>query len=373
MPSGARAVLRVPRMPPAWAGAAMLALAMASTAVAHPFPFSAIDVRLSGSAIEVSVTAHVFDLAHELLGEPSAGSPGPSGLASRAAEIASLLDARLELTADGEPLTLRWLAPQTVPVRQSLRVEAHVSRPAAPTTITLEAALFPYDPNHQTFVNVYEDGVLATQAILDRDNHRLEYFAGNGAGRLALAQKFLVAGIHHILTGLDHILFLVGLLLWGGTLRRLLVVVTAFTLGHSLTLALAALDLVSPRPGLIEPTIALSVVFVGADNLLVRPGGRDVRAWIALVFGLVHGFGFAGVLREAGLPSQDLLWSLLSFNLGVEIGQLGVVVVVSSALAALKASSERAERQLVFIGSWAVAAAGAFWFIERVFFQGSIT
>ena len=113
-------------------------------------------------------------------------------------------------------------------------------------------------------------------------------------------------------------------------------------------------------------------MFVGADNLLARRGGRDLRPWIALAFGLVHGFGFAGVLRETGLPGSGLGWSLFSFNLGVEIGQLLVVVVVSSALAALRARSERAGRQLAVAGSVVVAAAGAFWFIERAFFPGGI-
>ena len=109
------------------------------------------------------------------------------------------------------------------------------------------------------------------------------------------------AGIHHILIGPDHLLFLVGLLLLGGTIRQLLLVVTSFTLAHSITLSLAALNIVSPPARIIEPAIALSIVYVGADNLLAR-GGRDVRAWIAFAFGFIHGFGFANVLREMDLP-----------------------------------------------------------------------
>ena len=112
---------------------------------------------------------------------------------------------------------------------------------------------------------------------------------------------------------------------WGALVR----IVTAFTIGHSITLSLAALDIVTPPPSIIEPAIALSIVFVGADNL-VRGDGRDLRAWVALVFGLVHGFGFANVLREFGLPREALGWSLFSFNFGVEIGQLMVVLLVSS-------------------------------------------
>ena len=130
--------------------------------------------------------------------------------------------------------------------------------------------------------------------------------------------------MHHILIGPDHLLFLVGLLLLGGSLRQLALVVTAFTLAHSLTLTLAVLGLLSPPARIVEPAIALSIVYVGVDNLLVK-SGRDMRPWIALVFGLVHGLGFASVLREMELPRRALGWSLFSFNLGVEIGQLLVV------------------------------------------------
>src|SRR5207302_1458145 len=227
------------------------------------------------------------------------------------------------------------------------------------------ALMFPYDPAHQTFVNVYEGGSLTSQAILDRGRTRFEYFAGTRQGAIAVVRKFVPAGIHHILIGPDHLLFLIGLLLLGGSIRQLLVVVTAFTVAHSVTLSLAALNVVSPPARIVEPAIALSIVYVGADNLLVREG-RDVRAWIALTFGFIHGFGFANVLREMDLPTRALGWSLFSFNVGVEIGQLLVVSIVATALAAVRARNEAAGRQLAFAGSIVVMAAGAFWFIQRV-------
>jgi hydrogenase/urease accessory protein HupE len=182
-------------------------------------------------------------------------------------------------------------------------------------------------------------------------------------------RRFVAEGIHHILIGPDHILFLVGLLLLGGSIRRLAVVVSAFTVAHSVTLSLAALQLVSPPASLVEPLIALSIVYVGVDNLVVK-GGRDVRVWIAFAFGFVHGFGFASVLREMDLPARALGWSLFSFNLGVEIGQLFVVAVVASALAALRHRSEAAGRRLAVAGSLGVVIAGTFWFVQRVFFAG---
>jgi len=235
----------------------------------------------------------------------------------------------------------------------------------------VSAYMFPYDPVHQTFVNVYEGDELVTQAILDQGRREFDHSTGTRQGTFAVIRKFVASGIHHILIGPDHMLFLIGLLLLGGTVRRLIVVVSAFTLAHSITLSLAALNIFDPPARIIEPAIALSIVFIGVDNLIVR-GGRDVRAWIAFAFGFVHGFGFAGVLREMGLESHALVWSLLSFNLGVEIGQLLVVVVVATALAALRTRSEAAGRRLAFAGSIGVIAAGTFWFFERVFFPGGM-
>ena len=113
--------------------------------------------------------------------------------------------------------------------------------------------------------------------------------------------------------------------------------------------------------------IALSIVLVGADNL-VRGSSRDLRAWIALVFGLVHGFGFANVLREFGLPQEALGWSLLSFNVGVEIGQLAIVLVVATLLAAIRRRSDAIGYRVAYAGSVVVIGAGSYWFVERVFF-----
>jgi hypothetical protein len=110
---------------------------------------------------------------------------------------------------------------------------------------------------------------------------------------------------------------------------------------------------------------------VGVDNLLQRKGeGRDLRAWVALFFGFVHGFGFANVLREFGLPQEALGWSLFSFNVGVELGQLAIVLVVASALALMRRRAPALDKWIVIVGSAVVIGAGAYWFMERVFFGG---
>jgi hydrogenase/urease accessory protein HupE len=267
---------------------------------------------------------------------------------------------------------MTWSTPEPLPERQSLRLHAELESQAPVGSVDISARLFPYDPQHQTFVNVYEGDRLRSQAILGGGRVNYEYFAGSTQGILALFQRFTPAGIHHILIGPDHILFLIGLLLLGGTLHQLLMVVTAFTLAHSVTLSLATLNLLNPPAALVEPAIALSVVYVGADNLTVR-GGRDARAWIAFAFGLVHGFGFAHVLRDMELPAAALGWSLFAFNVGVETGQVLVVTAVAAALAALRWWNEAAGRRLAFVGSLTVIAAGTFWFVQRVFLAGGIT
>jgi hydrogenase/urease accessory protein HupE len=338
-------------------------------ASAHPVPFSYLDLHLKGTTIEGTLVAHIFDVAHDLNIDPPERLLDPAVAAQQSRAIVDLIGRRLTITADGRAAALQWRDAEVVADRQSIRLPFSSRLDAAPGVVAVEALLFPYDPNHQTFLNVYE-GEALTQAILDRGRTRFEYYAGTTQGAFAVVRRFVPAGVHHILIGPDHLLFLVGLLLLGGSIRQLAVIVTAFTIAHSITLSLAALNIVTPPARIIEPAIALSIVYVGADNLLIR-GGRDVRAWIAFAFGFIHGFGFANVLREMDLPARALGWSLFSFNVGVEIGQLLVVVAVASALTALRSRSEAASRQLAVVGSIIVMAAGAFWFVQRVFFPGA--
>ena len=342
-------------------------LLFARPAAAHPVPFSYLDIQLQPGMIEGSLTVHIYDLAHDLQITPMERFLDSSFVAEREPAIRNLLTPRFGLSPDGLSLSLEWLQWEILQERQSVRFHFRYSNVALPGVLSISAKMFPYDPQHQTFVNVYERDTLTSQMILDINHTQTEYFAGTRQGVLAVIRKFIPAGIHHILIGPDHLLFLVGLLLLGGSVRRLALVVTSFTIAHSVTLSLAALNILSPPSRIIEPAIALSIVYVGADNLLAQ-GGRDVRAWIAFAFGFIHGFGFAAVLREMELPARALGWSLFSFNFGVEIGQLLVVIPVASTFALIRSRSESAQRRLVYAGSIVVIAAGSFWFVQRVFF-----
>ena len=198
------------------------------------------------------------------------------------------------------------------------------------------------------------------------------YVRGSLQGSALVAARFLIQGVTHIFTGPDHILFLVGLLLLGGTLKQLLKIVTAFTVAHSVTLCLAALNILHPSARIIEPTIALSIVIVGVHSMVMqkRQAGEtslpDLRLLFAFAFGLIHGFGFASALQELELPRQALVTALFSFHLGVECGQACIVLVLVPLLALLHRKSDRIAQRLVTVGSFAVIAAGAFWFMQRV-------
>ena len=351
--------------------AAFLVLALVPMrATAHPVPFSYLDLHLQPGKIDGTLVVHILDVAHDLAIDRPERLLDPVFATEHFDPMAKLVDSRLRLEVNGVRVTLAWKRVDVLADRQSLRLHLEAASPAAVATMRIAGAMFPYDANHRTFVNVYEGSSL-TQAILDRSRGLFDYFAGTRQGAFAVVRKFLPAGIHHILIGPDHLLFLIALLLLGGTLGRLLLIVTGFTIAHSITLSLAALDLVRPPASIIEPAIALSIVYVGVDNLLVRKG-RDVRPWIALAFGLIHGFGFANVLREMDLPARALGWSLFSFNIGVEIGQLFVVSVAAAVLATVRRWSPAVGHRVAVAGSVAVIVAGGFWFVERVFLSGGM-
>jgi hydrogenase/urease accessory protein HupE len=177
---------------------------------------------------------------------------------------------------------------------------------------------------------------------------------------------FLTLGIEHILTGYDHLLFLFGLLVVCRDLRSILTVITCFTIAHSITIALSALNVVRLPASIVEPLIAASIAYVGIENL-IRGGAPKWRWLITFSFGLVHGLGFADALKEFGIGSGQfgIVLPLVGFNLGVEIGQLSVAAVVLPILWQLR-KNPGFVRQWVPVCSVAVTFAGSYWMIERI-------
>ncbi len=346
---------------------ALLLLVCARIATPHPAPYSYVDVELDRGAVCGAVVVHVFDVAHELPGVSPGRLLEPAGAQAVQASLHALLDERVSLIGDDRALTVRWGDVAVDAARQGLRVPFTVSS-EVPSRLEVHARLFPYDAQHQTFVNTYEGGRLRDQAILDASRGEYRYAIGAARGTAAVAATFVRAGIEHILIGPDHVLFIVALVILGGSLARLLTIVTAFTLGHSVTLSLAVTGLASVPAVIVEPAIALSIVVVGLDNLLAADGRarRDVRPLAAACFGLVHGFGFASVLREFGVPTSAIGVSLLSFNVGVEIGQLAIVAGVLVMVAGLRRQSAAVADRVAFAASALIVIAGAWWFMERI-------
>jgi hypothetical protein len=245
-------------------------------------------------------------------------------------------------------------------------IDYECKRTAAQLSIEYDL-FFDLDPMHQGLARVQLPGEPERQHMFRGASRSLDL-----ERPLTLVDNlrdYLVLGMEHIFTGYDHIAFLFGLLLVAAArglrrgLRYVLAIVTAFTVAHSVTLIAAGLGWVRLSPRLVEPAIALSIAYVAVENLVVpEPRGR----WLLTFgFGLVHGFGFASVLAEIGLPPRGVVPSLLSFNVGVELGQLVVVGAVAPLLLWLVPRFGQAAR-VRRIGSVVLLGLSTLWFFERV-------
>jgi hydrogenase/urease accessory protein HupE len=194
---------------------------------------------------------------------------------------------------------------------------------------------------------------------------RLFGSANDRRGVAEVASAYLQLGVEHILTGFDHLLFVAGLLFLVGFQRRLIWTITAFTLAHSLTLASAALGWLTLRPPPVEACIALSIMLVASEALSQRQTlARRWPALLAFAFGLVHGLGFAGALKEIGLPESHLRVALLTFNLGVEVGQLMAVGAAWALVTALRLTPWAGPLRVPTL--YAIGSLAAYWTCLRV-------
>lgn len=239
---------------------------------------------------------------------------------------------------------------------------------------------FDQDALHRGLMKASFDGITISAIISpDRPTHLLDR---STTGFAATLGHYLIEGIWHIWIGADHILFLISLLLpcvflrasatlgqWQPqpgikpALTNVVSVVTAFTVAHSITLGLTVFNIITPPDGLVEPIIAASVIFAALGNLTKTL--IHLRWQIALVFGLIHGFGFASVLADLGLPSDQLTAALLGFNIGVELGQLAIVTVFFPIAWKLRATSFY-RWGFVFSGSIVVAMIALYWLVDRL-------
>lgn len=217
------------------------------------------------------------------------------------------------------------------------------------------------DPSHANFATIKMDGK-QQEKILTFESRELEI------GEISFLQntkQFLVRGLKHIFTGYDHILFVISLLFGAKTIRHILSLVTAFTIAHSITLALATLDIVHLPSTFVESAIALSIIYVTLINIFNQDSKH--QPWLAFGFGLIHGFGFAGILSEMRLDTNHMATSLVSFNIGIEIGQLLIVSLAFPIILWIKKLTLKPVKWVIPGTSVAILAFGLVWFIQRAF------
>ena len=303
-------------------------------------------------------------------------------LRARHADIAAYALARLALTAEGRNCRLsptgHLVDEHSDGAYAVLRFEADCGARAPGTIEVAYSLFFDLDPTHRGLLR-FERGGGAQTGVLSPEHPKLSFRAGE-TSRLAQFGDYLREGVWHIWIGFDHILFLLSLLLPAVLLRsrrawapatgfrpvfwEVFRVVTSFTVAHSITLSLAALSVISLPSRLVESTIALSVLLAALNNLW--PVVAERRWAVAFAFGLIHGFGFASVLTDLGLPQGALLLALVGFNVGVELGQLAIVGGFLPLAYALRRSWFY--RRLVLAGgSAAITLVAAIWLVERIF------
>jgi hypothetical protein len=288
--------------------------------------------------------------------------------------------ARLRVTADGK--ICRFGPPALSILEQNMRfaeIRLGAVCPLPFQTLGLDDSLFfDLDPRHSGLCRVTFAGRTLTEEFSKESQHFEWAVAAAAPAELGLPE-YVLKGMEHIYSGTDHIAFILGLLLvaairrepqgwsarpFGLALPYVLKVVTAFTVAHSMTLILAALDVITLPSRFVESAIAASIVYIAIENL--APREPRYRWPIAFLFGLVHGLGFAAMLRPI-LPPHGVVVPLVAFNVGVELGQLTIVAaVLPFLLLAARAGAERYRRIVVLGGSTLIALVGALWLVERI-------
>lgn len=328
----------------------MLAGVVAGILVLLPGSAQAHDPGLS--AVEVRI------LADRVTAEMSFAPADLEGVQQSASSF-------LTIYGDEQQLELRTFS-RNSPDPNSVHFLFEFSSPKATDLRISAAVLANLSRGHKQFCSVYaENNNVLSERMLTADATDLTIDLGSTFAGNTSTFGFVLLGIEHILTGYDHLAFLLALLLAGDSLRRNAKIITSFTVAHSLTLALATLGLVTVPPAIVEPIIAASVVFVGLENLFSR---RIAARWlVTFCFGLVHGLGFASALRELGIGGLGVRAAipLVSFNVGVELAQIAIASLVLPLVWKLKQRPAFTLRHVPAL-SLLITLAGVYWFVARL-------
>lgn len=341
---------------------------------AHPPGLSSIYLQQQPQQMDVRVTFALQDI--------EAFAPMDSDLDAEVSDaerdaakpsIAKLLAEQLRLTLDGHPLVLTDPGRVSFDEQNNAHVDFHYALPEnGGRQLTLKSeflSLLPEGHQHQLSVKNVEQQVIA-EVMLSRDHAELALDLQNAQppSMLSAFVDFFSLGVEHIVTGYDHLLFLFGLLMVTHSFWPAIKIITFFTIAHSITLALAGLNVVELPSSFVEPFIAATIVYVGVENI-IRGDHPKGRHWLTFGFGLIHGFGFASVLREMEIGNSDfgIFLPLLSFNLGIETGQIVVAAIVLPMIWLLNNRVETAQKFLTAC-SVLISLMGAYWFLERTLF-----
>jgi hydrogenase/urease accessory protein HupE len=353
--------------------AALFSLVPLQDAAAHDPGLSSLTIRPSASSLQATLTLSVKDAAQIAeLDENHDGTVTQVEFGRSRWQLEAAVAREVVITVDGKVAknkSIRSRLDENNNVEVGLDFGAAVvSNLEIQSNLIASLAL-----GHRQYLQVQN---LASEAVFERllsaGAHRVTVQMPHSSASMAAFEtvrsfaNFLSLGVKHILTGYDHLLFLLGLLIVARGFVSALTIITSFTIAHSITLAVATLHLVQIPSRIVEPLIAASIVFVGVENLL-RGDIPNARRMVPFGFGLIHGFGFASALREAGIGSGagGIVLPLVSFNLGVELGQIMVAAVALPIIWKLRENP-------MFVARWAPACSaavvvlGSFWFVERV-------
>jgi len=343
----------------------------AAQAGAHEIGLSVVEMQVAPESLSVQLTFAQSELEFLITADSKAQGSLPSQARGDFTEWEALALKALEITLDERPLQAGEVAIQPEP---NNTIKFRLTFPKAAGSRLVVRSILPgrLTSGHRQFVVLRNNsGQTLAERILDGRSNTLEAdLAGftSTNSKPGSFRQFLVLGVEHILTGYDHLVFLIALLLAGGAFWNTARIITSFTVAHSITLALAALDIVRIPSSIVEPMIAVSIVYVGLENLF----RSDLRwRWLLTFgFGLVHGFGFAAVLREMGVGAAGggVAVPLVSFNLGVELGQISIMLLVLPLIWKLRSQPFFVVR-CVPACSVLVTLVGGYWLLQRTLFS----
>ena len=345
---------------------------------AHEIGTTQASAHFSDGRYEIEIVTDAVALVEKLDAEagpqrralPTAES-SPAALGARLAALDDIFRRKVAVAFDG--------APALPAIRYAVSSAPDAASPVATIRLTGEV---PQGARHFTWVYSW---TFASYALSVRNaaaaDPTTEWLEGGQAsapfplrmtpspdGRAGTAWRYLALGFTHIVPhGLDHVLFVLGIFLLSGRLRSVLLQVTAFTVAHSITLGLSIYGVIAVPPAVVEPLIAVSIAYVAIENLLLT----ELKVWrigLVFAFGLLHGMGFAGVLKELGLPRSEFMTALLSFNLGVEAGQLAVIAAAFALVGWQWGNALSYRRHVVVPASVLIACTAVYWTVERVAF-----